>query len=119
MDYLVAAVFGLGVGTLFSYGTFPNPRWLPRIATAAVLIIGAGQLSGPNGSPLCGIIIMVCSVIASILASAGLWAVHPLLATSGYWSRVWMVVLHERTLQRTWAEYARGESEAQGSSSPI
>jgi hypothetical protein len=115
MEYVVAAVFGLGVGTLFAYGAFPNSRWLPRIAATTVLIIGIGESAwGPSGSPWLGITIGVSSVIASILASAGLWAVHPLLAGSGYWSRVWIVLLHERTLQRTWAEHGSDGSEAQG-----
>jgi hypothetical protein len=114
MEYALASVFGLGVGVLFAYAAFPTYRWLPSIAAAAVLATGVGESAwGPSGSPWLGIIIGVTSVIAMILASGVRWADHPLLATSGYWSRVGAAALHGRTLQRSWLEYTRDENEDQ------
>jgi hypothetical protein len=118
VEFVIAAIFGLSGGTLLAYTTVPTTRWLPSAAATLVLLIGAGEAAwSPSGSPWSGIIIVFSSAIATILAMGVLWAHHPLLAGSGYWSRVLLATLHERTLQRSWAEYARAEGQAQRGSS--
>jgi hypothetical protein len=49
MDYLLAALFGLSIGTLMAYSRFPPTRWLPSVAATVVLVTGA---SAPRGNGL-------------------------------------------------------------------
>ena len=108
MDYIIAAVYGLGVGTLIAYSAFPILQWLPTVATMVVLAIGVSFVTwGPVAAPALGITIGLTSLVALALAGAVRWASHPLLADSGYWSRVWFWMWHTRTLR----SHAAGESE--------
>lgn len=100
MEYIVAALFGLSIGTLYAYSAFPTTKWLPTVATGVLLVIGVSFVTWGLVSPALGITIGLTSLIALALAGASRWGSHPLLADSNYWSRVWLWMWHIRTLRR-------------------
>ena len=105
MDYVIAAAFGLSIGTLMACSVYPTTRWLPYICTSVVLAIGVGVVAfGPAASPALGVIIGVTSCVSGLLASGVSWKEHPMLAQLGYWSRIWMIFWHTPTLRRFLAE---------------
>ena len=104
MDYLIAAAFGLSIGTLLAYSLYPT-RWLPYLCACVVLAIGVGVVAfRPATSPVLGVIIGGTSCVSGLLASGLARKEHPLLAPLGYWSRIWMMIWHEPTLRRFVAE---------------
>ncbi|TFC93934.1 MULTISPECIES: hypothetical protein [Cryobacterium] len=101
MDYVIASLFGLSIGTLFAYSAYPVVQRLPLAAVMVIVLVGAwvviwGPVASSSGL---GIIIGLTSVIGLALAGANRWAAHPLLANSGYWSRVVLWMTHSRTLR--------------------
>jgi hypothetical protein len=111
MDYLIAALFGLSVGTLIAYSGLPPTRWPQTVAAAVLLVIGVGfAIFSPGGSSTLGLIVAMASLVAVTLADGVVWARHPLLAGTGYWFRVWAAFWRKPMLRRSLAEASEPES---------
>jgi hypothetical protein len=111
MSFVIAAAFGLCIGALFAYGAFPR-RWLPTLLASVLLLMGIGEAVGPMASPLIAVIIGLAGVLGLSLTLGFVWRDHPLLAGSGYWSRVWISTAHSRALSRSLADAADGDEPA-------
>jgi hypothetical protein len=105
MDYLIAALFGLSIGTLMAYSRSPTTRWPSSVAAAVVLVVGIGYATlGPGGSSALGTVVALASLVAATLADGAAWAGHPLLVGTGYWYRVWAALRHTSKLRSPFAE---------------
>jgi hypothetical protein len=114
MDYLIAALFGLSIGTLIAYSGFPPTRLPQTVAAAVLFVIGIGfAIFGPGGSSTLGVIVSTASLVALTLVDGNVWAKHPLLAGTGYWFRVWMVLWRKPMLRRALPEAPEQESTQQ------
>jgi hypothetical protein len=114
MDYLIAALFGLSIGTLIAYSGFPPARLPQTVAAAVLLAIGIGvAIFGQGGSSTRGLIVSMASLVALTLADGIVWAGHPLLAGTGYWFRVWFVLWRKPMLRRSFPEAPDPESTQQ------
>ncbi|CAN5363071.1 hypothetical protein BH09ACT1_BH09ACT1_02880 [soil metagenome] len=105
MQYAIAALFGLSIGTMFAYTTIPFTRWLPYTASVIILLIAvAAMLFLPGLSDGLGLIVAFTALLAIALCGGYLWREHPGLADSRYWARVGKVVLHSSALRRSHRE---------------
>jgi hypothetical protein len=119
MDYLIAALFGLSIGTLMAYSRSPTTRWPSSVAVTVVLVVGIGYATlGPDGSSALGTVVALASLVAATLADGAAWAGHPLLAGTGYWYRVWAALWHTSMLRRSFAEAPEPDSSQQESPRP-
>lgn len=89
MTYILAGIFGLSWGALFSWIDARTGEWLPRLCSAVMLITVAVPVifSGAEGSGL-GVTMGLTSCFAGILTSGVFWRGHPALHGLTYGGRV-------------------------------
>lgn len=109
MEYAVAAVFGLSIGTLITYASAPKIRWPAFLGTCAVLAIAVGVIWGSSTSFVLGMIIVATALVAEFLAGGVVWKGNPLLAGAGYWERAWMAMWHTSMLRRVPSDFDEQE----------
>lgn len=99
---LLAAVFGLSVGTLQAYAYFPRPQRLPSVAVAVVLGVGVGYAAwGPGGATVPAAVIVMSAIVAQVLVGGLRLAGDPRAEGLGYWDRVWLGFTRSGSLRRS------------------
>ena len=98
---LLAAVFGLSVGTLQAYAYLPRPQRLPSVAIAVVLGVGFGYAAwGPGGATVPAAVIVMSAIVAQVLVGGLRLAGDPRAEGLGYWDRVWLGFTRSGSLRR-------------------
>jgi hypothetical protein len=102
LPILLAAAFGISVGTLQAYVYLPRPQRLPSIAVAVVLLIGTVSAAwGPGGSTIAGVVIIISAIVAQTLVGGLRLADDPRAEGLGYWERVWLGFTRAGSLRRS------------------